>query len=129
MSANCADMDGEIMRRPDEIIDRVQTWGGAIELSTAQNRALLEYIAALEAERDTLQMNPDMAKQFVEAGLRAGGVVLALENLLSRYRQIVMVVTNSIEAADNDPAVMQVMRALREFEELKRGGGDEAREK
>ena len=36
------------MRRPDEIIDRVQTWGGAIELSTAQNRALLDYIAALE---------------------------------------------------------------------------------
>ena len=74
-------------------------------------------------------MNTEDSKALFEAGLHAGGVVLALENLLSRYRQIVMVVTNSIEAADNDPAVMQAMRALREFEELKRGGGDEAREK
>ena len=56
-----------------------------------------------------------------ETGLCCGGVVLALEKLLRRYRQIVMDVTNSPDAVDRDPAVIQAMRALREFEELKRG--------
>ena len=70
-----------MMGRPDEIIDRMQTWGGAIELSIEESRALLDYIVALEEDAQWALELLDLINEY---GLRRGKSV---DDMIERLRE------------------------------------------